>query len=917
MVSRESLFALMMALSGAAALVYETLWVRQLSVLFGSTAYAVATTVAAFMAGLALGSVLIGKRADARSRPLRLYLLLEAGIALSAVGVTLLMGLLDDTLTRFIDVEMVAASGWGGVRFAVAFTLLAGPAALMGGTLPTLARAARPELAQVGKTVGGLYAANTYGGVVGAFLTGFWLIPTLGTTGALGAAVGLNVLCAGLAALAARRPTSAPVAKSAPHGKKGKRANALPDGASAHSDATTRPESAPLALWLYFISGFTALAYETLWTRAFVVSFKSSVYLFSNLLAVFLLGMALGSHLYSRRIDRLASPMTAFGLSQVVIGLLGMGGVFLIHWSPGVFMSFAREMGEMTFAKDALVTLGLMIVCFLPAAIVMGVAYPLICKVVTRSVESEGRSFGKTYAIGSLGAIFGALGAGFVILPALGLQNGIFLVSAVSIGAGAVALLKSRTAHAPFWVIPATAFASLALFASATILDLDIGMGASTTGKVLYKNEGVTGTVRVTQEGENGPLTLLVNNYQLATSGDVAIRFGHLPFLMKPDAKEVALISLGSGITAGGVASHDVTRIDCVEIVPALIDIQPFFAPYNRKVTEDPRFHLTFWDGRHYMAATRRSYDLVIADLFQPDSAGIGALYTREHFERVKEKLAPGGMMAQWLPLYQLSPESLKIIMKTFSAVFPHVTVWFGDVNSELPTLMLAGSAGPFAIDPARLYATLNDPRVRRDMIEKDDPLSFLSFFVFDREGLERYAKDAPLNTDRRPLIEYLAPRRIWERRANAVENFESLMRARRPVTALVLGADRDPELKAALDRYFKGRTALLEGKIAYAQRNFPDALTRYQQAARLAPHDPFLALSLFDMGYLYYHRRDYASAATLFDWAAKVNGDLVEARFYLAKAYQYAGDQAASQKVISELVRERPDIAREMFQGS
>ncbi len=913
MIKIDKRYYLLMLLSGGAGLIYQIVWVRQLSLAFGATAYAVATTVAAFMAGLALGSAWFGKKADAHPSPLRLYLYLEVGIALAAVVSTILIVLLDETMTRLVDIESVGSTWWGALRFLVVFALLVAPTALMGGTLPTLARGIGPALDAVGGTVGSLYAANTYGGVAGALASGFLLIPLLGVMGATGVAVTLNLICAGLVWMVVKSGVEAPPRQRSTPRKKEKRAK-------SHQTALGVPtitDPVPMAFALLFLAGFCTLAFETLWTRAFVVSFKSTVYLFSNLLAVFLGGMALGSHLYARRIDQLRSPLKVFGVAQIAIGLLGMISLLIIYAAPDMAVSMAKGIGDMSFRWDATISLVLMTICFFPAAVLMGIAYPLICKVVTRSLEQEGTLFGKTYAIGSAGAILGALTAGFLILPGVGLQYGLILISGVSLVVGYVALFNSRGVKRPLWLVPTSALASLVLVGGVVISDIDIGLGAVTGGRVIYKSEGITGTVRVTQQGEKGPLTLMVNNYQLATSGDVAIRFGHLPLLLKPEAKEVALISLGSGITAAGVAAHDVTRIDCVELVPGLREAQAYFAPFNRKVLDDPRFHLTFWDGRHFIAASRRTYDLIISDLFQPDSAGVGSLYTVEHFTAAREKLKPNGMMAQWLPLYQLSPASLKIIMKTFAEAFPYVTVWFGDVNSELPTLMLAGSNEPLTIRPDRLFDTLNQPKVGQDMIEKDDPLSLLSFFVFGGNGVERFVGDAPLNTDNHPLIEYLAPRTLWHRHADAIENFASLAKLRQPVTPFILGASQDIQLVEALDRYYDARTLLLEGKVSYANRDFPGALKKYRKAERLAGHDPFLALAVFDLGYLYYQRRDYASSAKILAWSVRINPDLLEAHFYLAKAYQLAGNPKASQEVIQGLVRTHPDVARAMFQGS
>ena len=357
------------------------------------------------------------------------------------------------------------------------------------------------------------------------------------------------------------------------------------------------------------LSGFCALSYEVLWARAFAVSFKSTVYLFSDLLTVFLLGLAMGSHLFSKRLDGAKDPMGLFGLAQVGTGLLGMVSVILLYKAPGLASAIRGSFGQMSLSRDALTLLAVMAFTFLAPAFLMGLAYPLICRVITRSLDVMGRSAGVAYAVGSLGGIVGSVIAGFFLAPLFGLQNSLFIISAVSIATGYLALTTAHSRRALGWIFPVSAVGALCIVAGVNISGVNIGLGVSGGNKILFADEGVYGTVKVTQRKKGGPLTLLVNDYQLATSQDVAVRFGHMPLFLKPDAKDVLVISLGSGITAGAVGRHDVERIDCVELVPTLLDVQYFFKRDNHSITKDKRFHLTFWDGRHYVKAVKRKYD--------------------------------------------------------------------------------------------------------------------------------------------------------------------------------------------------------------------------------------------------------------------------------------------------------------------
>jgi len=897
--------------SGAAGLIYQILWIRILSIVFGNTIYAASMVVAAFLAGLAIGSHVWGKRADGIEKPLKAYIQLEVGIAVTSLAATVLIFLLDDAIVGMMSVESIASGRWQLLRFVMLFCLLIVPTFLMGGTTPIMAKFFVKNFERLGRGIASLYAANTYGAMAGCFLSGFFLIHSLGIKGALLSAVFLNLMVAGVlwavgdhldeGVETAVKPKSTP--------KKQKKKKPAP----VATDNPRRTISLPFALMLIAVAGFSSLVYEILWTRAFLVNFKGTVYLFSNLLTVFLLGIALGSQLVGRKLDRMRNPLAVFGLAQVGIGLFGVLSVLIFLHLGDFAVSLGGMMGEMDWQKNVLVMFFLMLFVFLLPTVLMGFSYPVICRLITESLGVLGRKVGVVYAVGTAGGILGSLAAGFLLIPVIGLQNGLFLVSAIVMVNGFTALLKSGARRISGFVLPVSAVIALVAFIGFAITGVNIGIGTVGEGKLVYENEGAMGTVKVSQRWKNGPYTLMVNDYQLATSGDVAVRFGHVPLILKPNAEDVLVISLGSGITSGAVGAHPVKNIECVEIVPALFDIQPLFAKDNHNIIADRRFHLTFWDGRHYVKVTKKKYDLVISDLFQPDSAGVGLLYSLEHFNNVKAKLKKGGAMAQWLPLYQLSPFNLKVIMRTFAEAFPNVAVWSGDLNSEMPTLLLFGSVEPLRINPATLLNSLKMGSVKRDMIEYNDPFSFLSFYITDRDGIMKFVDDAPINTDNLPIVEYTAPRYIWGRRKNTVENFVSLIKLRKKASSLLQGSD-DPKIIREMDKYFRGRTEILKAKAEHAVRDYNRELEFYQKAAKFVPHDPFLAMSIFDLGYMYYRRTDYVMSSKLLDWARQINPDLLEAYFYLAKSYEKEGKKQEAFDVLKALASKRPDIAEKLL---
>ncbi len=913
------IYTLSFLLSGAAGLVYQIIWVRMLSLVFGNTVYAVSMVISGFMAGLALGAYYWGKKADKAQKPLRTYIFLEIGIAISALGASWLIFALDDVIVNVMTVDSINSGYWQLIRLALVFIILVIPTSLMGGTLPVMSKFYVKNIDQVGRGIGSLYAANTYGAMAGCFIAGYLLISYFGVSGTLITASAINVLVALIVWITSMfaSPSLPRVIEKESLNKKEKKEKKkrLRKEAGKVVEEVVLAVKTPvgLALTLGALSGFCALAFEILWIRAFVVSFKSTVYLLSNFLAVYLLGMAMGSHFFSKRLDKIKDPMRFFGLAQVAIGVWGMVSILIFFKTHNIAIALGSLVGEMTLSKDVLILLILMAIVLLVPTFLIGLAYPLICRAITGSMDRLGKSAGKVYALNTLGAIIGSFSAGFILLPLFGLQNSLFIVSTIAILTGYCSLIAADTRKGISWAFPASAFAALIIFAGVMISGNDIGLGAKINGKIIFAEEGVTGSVRVVQSGQKGPLTLMVNNYQLATSGDVAVRFGHIPLLLKPDAKDVLLISLGSGITAGSVGAHPVENIDCVEIVPSLLDVQKLFQSDNHNIVADKRFNLVFWDGRHYVRMTKKKYDLVIADLFQPDSAGVGNLYALEHYLNVKSKLKPGGAMAQWLPLYQLSPDNLKVIMRTFASAFEYVLVWAGDTNSESPTLMLFGSPDPIGFDLKKLFSAMDRDGIKKDMIEHSDVLSFLSFFVMDRDAVGEFTRGYPINTDSKPVIEYSSPKNIWSRKENAIENFASLIDRRVRIVLSDPGDEAHSKLTEMYAEYFDGRTNLLKGKVEHARRNYPGELEYYKKAAKQTPNDPFLGLAVFDLGFMYYNRGDFRTSSKMFEWVKRISENLLEAHFYLAKSYQNLGEKEKSVAAFNDLAKLNPEVAKSL----
>ena len=895
-VNRVYLFSFF--LSGAAGLVYQIVWIRILSIVFGNTTYAVSMVVAAFLTGLAVGSHYWGKRADKVKRPLDTYIKLELLIGLSALATTALIYIFDDALVNAMTVESISSPGWQLLRYLIVFILLFAPTLFMGGTAPLMAKIFVKSRSALGSGIGSVYAANTYGGMAGCFISGFLMVPLLGVKGSILTAFLLNITVALMLWLTRN-------AAKTDRGDEPK--SAVTDNPVEDAAISSNPGgfsvSPVLALSLFAVSGFSALAFEILWTRAFIVSFKSTVYMFSNLLTVFLFGMALGSHIASKRLDSVKDPLKLFGIAQVGIGLLGILSVLFFYFFPEIFNKVGMALGGMDWGTEIIIMLLFMLAVFLIPTALMGLSYPLVCRVTTHSVEKLGKNVGWVYAVGTAGGILGSLLAGFFILPLIGLQNGIFIVAVIALINGQVALLSAGTNKSALLPMSLSAVFAVIIFSAVQLTVTDIGIGTTYGGKLLFAREGLLGTVKVVQQSENAPLRLMVNDYSLAGTNDVSVRFGHIPLLLKPGAEDVLLISLGSGITAGSVGAHPVKNIECVEIVPTLLDVQHFFASQNHKITENKRFKLTFWDGRHYVRVTKRKYDLIIADLFQPDGAGVGNLYALEHFLEVKRKLKKGGAMAQWLPMYQFSPDNLKIVMRTFAQSFDHVTVWLSFIKNRRPSLLLLGSPDPIEIDPEKIASVLKQKGVKEDMIEHADLASFLSSFVMDREGLLQFTGASPINTDDNPIIEYSAPRNLWNRDQFGPLNYFSLIDNRQSVSRLIPPAKRNSALNEELKRYYDARTNIMTAMTAGTDGDYNKELNYLREASALAPGDPILSFTIFDQGRTYYSEGNYRMSTELFKWVRKRNPEWEKAAlYYLANSYDKMGMKTKSRDALREL---------------
>jgi spermidine synthase len=746
--ARQRLLLLLFFGSGASGLIYQVVWMRALTLTLSVSVYAVTTVLCAFMAGLALGAWLSGRLADRIHAPLLAFGVIEIGVGLTGI------------LTPRILFELGPAYGWLAAqlgheatslllaRFLFAAAVLLVPCALMGMTLPVLSHAAVTRDGEVGRGVGSLYAVNTLGAVSGCIAAGFILVPNLGLTASSTVAAGIN-LSVGLIAVGLGRRERSP-ARPAAH--------AAP--AADAGSAISRP--ARLATLGFGVSGFTALGYEVLWTRALEQFTHNSTYAYTAMLAIFLFGIGAGSAATTARSDRARHPLAVFGAVQIAIGISVIAALLvymhLLDWIPAAVETLG---GVDSWGRALTLIFSVAAVILLATTLLFGATFPFVARSVVDSADRVGRRVALAYTVNTLGAIAGALSVGFLLLPALGLRGSFLVLVGLNLAAGAILVIA---ADARRWAPLAGALATLVFGAALFLVPprLFEESFARRYGKLLLYREQITDTVMVTED-RTGNRYIRYGDGR-GTAGTATFpedrSYAHTAMLLHPDPRRVLSICFGVGNSLSSLAQYAVDRIDAVELSPGVTWAAPFFARTNRDVLQDPRIRLTIQDGRNYLLSRPDLYDVIRLDPPELHTAGIVNLYTREFFELAKNHLAPGGLFSIWINIAYTPEHELKMIVRTAAEVFPHVTIWH---SPYLYSWVINGSREPRPPDLALLEKWFADPKVKADLasIQLDDPLEFLAYFVMAGDEVAAFAEGVPVITDDRTRLDFTLPRSV------------------------------------------------------------------------------------------------------------------------------------------------------------
>ncbi|HSG07260.1 MAG TPA: fused MFS/spermidine synthase [Longimicrobiales bacterium] len=848
-------------LSGACGLVYEVVWMRMLTLVFGATAFATSAILASFFAGLALGSLYFGRVADRSRNPLALYAYLEVGVALFAFLMPLLFAGLTEVYVAVARKLELGFYPLSLVRLFLSFLILLLPTTLMGGTLPVIVKFLVRRKDRLGISVASLYSVNTFGAVVGTVGAGFFLILLVGVRESAYLAGVVNLIVAGVALALSRsvkledtEHTGASPAEAAQVTMGGdpvdKGEASLPEP-DLHPWESLSPALARLALWAVGLSGMCALALEVLWTRSLVYFLDNSTHAFTTMLTAFLLGIALGSAAVARVVDRRIRLLAAFGLVEVLIGFFALLAIPILASSTPVLegMEGVAADSMLLWKWTGLRFLTSLSVMLVPT-VLMGMTVPLVAKIYTLNLARLGTSLGRVYSINTLGGVVGSVLAGFVLVPTLGVHDGIVLVALFSGVIGVTLLLAEPALGGRSGVKGALVAGVVIILGGASWLTRD-GMVLTSYkervdgAEVIFYREGIGSTVKVFRDN-NGDKLISIDGFPVAgtTLGmfDAQQSLGNLPLLLTnvPQAR-VHLVGFGAGGASWEVLQYDVAKVDCVELVPGVIEAAQYLTDVNHDVLNEPRYNLVMGDGRNYALVTDETYDVISIDATSPKMAGNGSLYTREFYELVRARLTENGMAVQWLPFHLLSEAEVKMTAKTFMEVFPHTTVWLSPLRHHG---LLVGTLQQLQIDFQAMGEKLLRPGVRRELepMGVSDAFDVLAWFVMGEEALERYVEGARVNTDNHPYLEFSPAWSYFVTLRYATRNLYAFGQARESPHSLLVntGADEDEVADVALrvEKRFQATQHSISGDIFYYLGEREKAAGEYAMALLIDPDD-------------------------------------------------------------------------------
>lgn len=755
--------------SGATGLIYEVLWMRMLGLVFGATTLAVSTVLAAFMGGLALGSALAGRLAHRIRKPLSVYGWMEIGIAVYALLVPFLFRWVDNLYALIWQQFQPGFFTFSLWRFLLSCLMLLVPTTLMGATLPVLSAA----LVRHGATaVTRLYACNLVGAIVGTLAAGFLFLPSFGVQTTIVIAAGINFVVGVVCILAQRRT--------------GTQIERIEAASIGNTDVSYFWVAVAIA------SGFVTISTQVSWTRILTMVIGSSTYAFSIVVALFLIGLAGGAWFVGRK-DRSARLRDMLIVVEVLTAISLMFSLVVVNRLPWLLVTFGRNLKISSWAG----LLGLQIMSatllILVPALLMGMVMPLVLVWATGDpLRAVGR-VGRSYAVNTIGAIGGAFLTGFVLIPNTSTKFALVLSAIVCVVVAGFAYQPAAETRDPalkrslaIGAIPVLALIMLVVTPRMNLADLSIGAydslvrelantregtpasnGPATEQNVhqlLMYEEGPTATVSVRRD--NDIISMAINGRTNASDSmfdmPTQVMLGQLPLFVAPRIEKALIIGYATGVTVGSMLQSPIQSVTCVELEPGTISGSKFFEHVNNRPLDDPRANLIIDDARTFLRVTPNRYDIIVSEPSHPWVPGVANLFTQEFFELGRERLSEQGIFVQWVQIYQLSNESLRSVLATYTRVFPHVLMFrVGGLNKG-KDLLLMGSNQPLNLD--RLVERLADPRVTAELarVNLASEADVRSWYVCDEKRLGPAVAGATINTDDNMHIETTVPRETF-----------------------------------------------------------------------------------------------------------------------------------------------------------
>ncbi|MCS6802027.1 MAG: fused MFS/spermidine synthase [Chloroflexota bacterium] len=780
-----------LVLTGASGLIYQVVWFRTLGLTFGVTVQATSAVLAAFMAGLAIGSLLMARYGGRIANPLRAYAVAEIVIGLAGFASLWALDALQPLYRWFAMTVTDSLPVLTTARFALAFLIMLIPTTLMGATLPLVVKATALRSGFAASHVGLLYAGNTAGAIAGAFFAGFYLIGLSGLTTTTAIAATLN-LAVGVAWLGASRGK---------HAASTERPRAA---VSASRDAAFPPPLVGAVVAVYGLSGFIALAYEVVWVRVLAGIFPGTVYAFTLMLCAILFGIAAGSWLISPLLHRRWNWPLIFAALEGLLGLLGLLSIAVLANAYSIERTVRAFVGQ----RDPLLgepwfMAGFGLVALGPAALVMGALFPVAAKIVGTGHPDAGRRVGLVYGANVLGAIAGSLAGGLILIPLLGAQRTLWLLAAGNLLAGAAVL---AFAPAPLKRKAAFGGAAAAVALAAALLTPDLYGTLFATipwnERTIWYHEGQDATVRVADSLADGTRVLYINSEHQGTDRGSGLQFhyrlGHLGSLLHPEPRDVLVIGMGVGATPGAAALYPESRVRVVELYPGVVEAARLFRHINYDVHRRPNVAIEVNDGRNFLLLSRQKFDVIQADPILPTNAGAANLYSTDYYKLARSALNDDGLMVQWLT-NTLPGAAYRMLLRSFLDAFPYATLWHNGA-------ILVGSPQPIVPDPEAIARKFNHPELRQALaaLGYTNASEVLRDFTAGPDDLWAFAGAGPQVTDRFPAVEYIrtvpfegpgaTPQ--WARAARYIELRQG------PNDGIVYGAG---DVRERLREYYRG----------------------------------------------------------------------------------------------------------------